>query len=62
LHDVAQGGPNGRVRRQVIHRHVELHRRADDPLQQRVMKFLRNSHALGEPFFEPQIHRLRRVV
>ena len=44
-----------RILRQPIGRDVELHRRADETLQQRVVQFLRDARPLREPLFEPHV-------
>ena len=55
------GRPGGRIGRQAIRRHVELHRRADETLQQRVVQLLRDACPLGQPLFEPDVELSRHA-
>ena len=41
--------------RQSIGRHVQLHRRAEEALQQRVVQLLRDARPLGQALLEPHV-------
>ena len=47
---------------QAINCDMQLHRSADDALQQCVVEFLCDARALGEPFFKAQVQSPSRLV
>ena len=63
-HQIEHAGERGfrrRVLRQAIHGDVHLHRRADEPLQQRVVQFLGDAGSLRETLFEPDVELMRQL-
>ena len=60
--DARQAGARGRVLGQRLGGDVELHRRAEKSLQQRVVQLLRDARALGKALLEADVELLRHLV
>ena len=54
--------PRGRIGRHVAGRDMQLHRRADQTLQQGVVQVLRDARPLRQPFLEPDVEPPRDLV